>query len=372
MTAAGPLFLLGTHQPGWLAKPQVAAEQVPLFVSDRRLRGYRRLPRAAAPWAVDSGGFTELQRYGRWTVSPAEYVARLRRYRDETGNLMWAAQQDWMCEPIIINGGVANGQRFVGTHLSVPEHQRRTVLNYGHLLDLAPDLDIVPVVQGVTPDEYERCRDLFWRLLRIDLATLPRVGVGSVCRRQGTREVGAIIGRLRASGLHRLHLFGFKTLGLVQPAPAHRPGQRGLGGLVGHRAQTPAPRVGGVRAGRAAQELRQLPALRVDLAPRRAVRGGRPIRPASTCRHQLGGRRMKVISDVDIAELYEALGDPMGAAYFRAKCQPDPDAPTVDELTESITDVIDTVPDKGRGKHADECGKKHAPCLAEKIRELLP
>lgn len=214
--AGRPLFLLGTHQPGWLAKPEIAAERVPLFVSDRRLRGYKTLPRAAAPWAVDSGGFTELQKYGRWTVSPAEYVARLRRYRDETGNLIWAAQQDWMCEPVIINGGVANGQRFVGTHLSVPEHQRLTVLNYGHLLDLAPDLDIVPVVQGSTPEEYEQCRELFWRLLRIDLATLPRVGVGSVCRRQGTREVAAIIRRLRAGGLHRLHLFGFKTLGLVQ------------------------------------------------------------------------------------------------------------------------------------------------------------
>jgi hypothetical protein len=216
MLGPGPLFLLGTHQPGWLAKPEVAAEQVALFVSDRRLRGYRTLPRAVAPWAVDSGGFTELQTYGRWTVTPAEYVTRLRRYRDETGHLMWAAQQDWMCEPIIINGGVANGQRFAGTHLSVPEHQRLTVLNYGHLLDLAPDLDIVPVVQGSAAEEYERCRELFWQLLRIDLATMPRVGVGSVCRRQGTQEVGQIIRRLRASGLHRLHLFGFKTLGLVQ------------------------------------------------------------------------------------------------------------------------------------------------------------
>jgi hypothetical protein len=216
MTTTGPLFLLGTHQPGWLSKPQVAAEQVPLFVSDRRLRGYKTLPRAAAPWALDSGGFTELRDYGQWTVTPAEYVARTRRYRDEIGGLGWVAQQDWMCEPIIINGGIVNGQRYVGTHLSVAEHQRRTVLNYGRLLDLAPDLDITPVVQGTTPEEYEQCRELFWRLLRIDLATLPKVGVGSVCRRQGTREVGAIIRRLRASGLHRLHLFGFKTLGLVQ------------------------------------------------------------------------------------------------------------------------------------------------------------
>jgi hypothetical protein len=62
--------------------------------------------------------------------------------------MLWAAPQDWMCEPIVINGGTAGGQRFAGTHLSVAEHQRRTVANYAQLRDLAPDLPIIPVVQG--------------------------------------------------------------------------------------------------------------------------------------------------------------------------------------------------------------------------------
>lgn len=82
------MFLLGTHQPGWLARTAV-----PLFVSARRLRVSKTLPRAVAPWALDSGGFTELQQYGRWTVTPADYVARVRRYRDEIGNLTCAAPQ---------------------------------------------------------------------------------------------------------------------------------------------------------------------------------------------------------------------------------------------------------------------------------------
>jgi hypothetical protein len=81
---------------------------------------------------------------------------------------------------------------------------------------------------------------------------------------------------------------------------------------------------------------------------------------------------MRPISDADIAELYEALGKPTAAAYFRAKCQPDPEAITVDELIDSISDMVDTVPDNTRGKHDDDCWKKHAHCLAEKIRELLP
>ena len=44
-------FYLGSHQPGWLTKARV-----PLFISHRRLAGYRRLPRARAGWALDSGG----------------------------------------------------------------------------------------------------------------------------------------------------------------------------------------------------------------------------------------------------------------------------------------------------------------------------
>lgn len=203
-------FLLGTHQPGWLAHAGVA-----LFVSDTRLRRYRTLPVAVAPFGVDSGGFTELQRFGAWTVSPHEYVARLRRYRDEVGQMLWAAPQDWMCEDLIINGGWANGQRFVGTHLSVAEHHRRTVLNYVQLRDLAPELNIIPVVQGDDPDAYRRCADLYWSLARIDLTQEPLVGVGSVCRLQASAKAGRILKALRQHGLTRLHGFGFKTLGLI-------------------------------------------------------------------------------------------------------------------------------------------------------------
>jgi hypothetical protein len=202
------LFLLGSHQPGWLARAGVA-----LFVCDRRLAPYRRLPVAAAPWALDSGGFTELQKYGRWTVTPAEYAARVRRYRDECGRLLWAAPQDWMCEPIVINGGRAGRAVFAGTHLPVAEHQRRTVANYLRLRDLAPDLPWIEVVQGGTRDEYERCADLY-EAAGIDLTAAPLVGVGSVCRRQGTAEVHRIIAALHARGITRLHGFGVKTLGL--------------------------------------------------------------------------------------------------------------------------------------------------------------
>lgn len=201
-------FLLGTHQPGWLAKAGV-----PLFVSDPRLRVYRRLPLAAAPWALDSGGFTELQQHGRWTCGPAEYAARVRRYRDGIGALMWAAPQDWMCEPIVIAGGRAGRLTFAGTGLSVAEHQRRTVASVLDLRALAPDILWLPVLQGYTAAEYLTCADLY-AAAGVDLAAEPLTGLGSVCRRQATTEAEQIITALHARGITRLHGFGVKILGL--------------------------------------------------------------------------------------------------------------------------------------------------------------
>ena len=84
------------------------------------------MPKARATWALDSGGFTELSKHGRWTVSAEKYVDEIRRFQ-ACGNLKWAAIQDWMCEPAIIHGGVMQGSRFPGTGLSVVEHQMLSV-----------------------------------------------------------------------------------------------------------------------------------------------------------------------------------------------------------------------------------------------------
>ena len=67
----GVEFYLGTHQPGWLSWATV-----PLFVSDRRLRRYRRLPKARTRWALDSGGFTELSTHGSWDHGPTPAPVR--------------------------------------------------------------------------------------------------------------------------------------------------------------------------------------------------------------------------------------------------------------------------------------------------------
>lgn len=194
-------FFLGSHMPNWMERTAV-----PLFVSRRRLAPRRSLPRAVGPWALDSGGFTELDLHGGWTVTARQYAGEVRRFADEIGNLEWASPQDWMNEPHMVRR----------TGLSVEEHQRRTVQNYLDLRALAPDLPFIPVVQGWTLDEYRRCVDLY-DAAGVDLTRQPVVGVGSVCRRQAGKEAAAILFALRAMGL-RLHAYGLKLGGLAHSA----------------------------------------------------------------------------------------------------------------------------------------------------------
>ncbi len=211
------LFLLGTHEISWLGRTDV-----PLFISHRRLARQKRWPRALAPWALDSGGFSELTLFGRWMTTPAEYVEAVLSYVLNIGNLAWAAIQDWMCEPFMIER----------TGLSIAEHQARTVASYlklsglwrkrarlmrvgvdriGQLAQHLP-LPWAPVLQGYKKADYhDHVRQ--YAAAGVDLGDAPVVGVGSICRRQATDEAADILGSLAALGL-RLHAFGLKTLGL--------------------------------------------------------------------------------------------------------------------------------------------------------------
>lgn len=200
-------FYLGTHMPHWLTKTSV-----PLFVSRTRLErapGELRasLPKALGRWAMDSGGFTQLHKHGRWMITPEQYVAEVRRARDEIGGLDWAAPMDWMCEP--------SARAMTG--LSTREHQALTVDNFLHLRDLAPDLPIVPVLQGFEIRDYQMCADMYERA-GVDLANETVVGLGSVCRRQATEEIDLIASMLHSRGI-KLHGFGVKTHGLAAYAP---------------------------------------------------------------------------------------------------------------------------------------------------------
>jgi hypothetical protein len=195
---------LGAHQPAWLARDL----GVPLLVSHRRLAGRRTLPRASGPWALDSGGFTELSLHGRWRVDARSYAAAVRWYAAEIGQLQFAASMDWPTECHVL----------ARTGVSLRTHQRRTVANYLDLRDLDPDLPFIPVLQGQSIADYHRCAD-YYEKRGVDLAALPLVGVGSVCRRQHTLEVEQIMRSLATRGL-RLHGFGVKVTGLSRYADA--------------------------------------------------------------------------------------------------------------------------------------------------------
>jgi hypothetical protein len=191
-------FYLGVHRPAWLERTDV-----PLFVSRRVLVERKSLPVALGPWALDSGGFTELSMFGAWRTTPTEYVSDVRRFERGIGRLEWVAPQDWMCEPHML----------ALTGLTVEEHQARTV---GNFLALRQELGalVVPVLQGWTADDYMACWDRYHRA-GVDLEWEPVVGLGTVCRRQNTAEAGVIVRRLAENLLGRqLHGFGVKLTGL--------------------------------------------------------------------------------------------------------------------------------------------------------------
>lgn len=191
-------FYLGTHITSWLNTSRAA-----LFISHRRLMRLRQLPTAKRKWMLDSGGFTELSMFHEWRTDMPSYLCAVRRYASEIGKLEYAAIQDWMCEPFIVEK----------TRLSVSEHQRRTVRSYLDLMSADSSLPWLPVLQGFTRDEYMRCWELYARA-GVDLAAFSRVGLGSICRRQATSGAAAIVSELSDMGL-RLHGFGFKLGGLA-------------------------------------------------------------------------------------------------------------------------------------------------------------
>jgi len=196
------MFWLGTHETSWLERAEV-----PLMVSHHRLMLRQRLPRARMAWVLDSGGFTQLRDHGNWTISPDTYVTAVRRYADQIGLLQWAAPQDWMCEPWILRK----------TGLSLREHQYRSVISYIELMLRAPEIPWIPVVQGWELGDYLRHVEMYERMA-VPLNALPVVGIGSVCRRQGTRGAVDVLVRLSEAGV-KVHGFGLKATAVRALAP---------------------------------------------------------------------------------------------------------------------------------------------------------
>jgi len=191
-------FFLGTPEPYWLRRDDVTG---PFFVSRSRLARLKKLHETKHRWALDSGGFTQLHKYGTWTISSEEYANFVKRCDDEIGNLAWAAPQDWMCEETALRQ----------SGLSVREHQDRTISNF---LDLRQRLGslVIPVIQGWDRDEYLECCDLYEKA-GVDLSSEDVIGLGSVCRRNADSDIAEIINTLQPLNLHG---FGIKGKSYIE------------------------------------------------------------------------------------------------------------------------------------------------------------
>lgn len=197
------LFYLGTHRPRWVEESWAP----PLFISAHTINRYKRdgdhFVKACARYAIDSGGFTELRDNGEWTIDQDTYGGMITRFMDDIGRPPdFVSPQDWMCEPWIV----------AKTGLTVAIHQEFTTINLLYLREQFPWVPWIPVLQGWQLDDYLRHADAY-AAAGVDLAAERLVGLGSVCRRQSTSEIGAIVGTFHARGI-RLHGFGVKIDGL--------------------------------------------------------------------------------------------------------------------------------------------------------------
>jgi hypothetical protein len=188
-----PIFYVGLHQP-----PD-ASQFERSMVSVNRLE-HRKSDFDPQKWILDSGAFTRIAR-GVGHMEVQEYARQIQRWA-RCGNLVAAVSQDYMCEPFIL--GI--------TGSTVAEHQRLTTQRYRLLRSCGGTTYIMPVLQGYTPREYQTHIADYGD----DLEEGAWVGVGSVCKRNGTpRQVEALLSAIAEVRPDlRLHGFGLKRTAL--------------------------------------------------------------------------------------------------------------------------------------------------------------
>lgn len=181
-------FYIGFDSPSYSYKCHV-----PYFISARVVVN-RRKP-LFGDWIMDSGGFSELSLHGRYTITEDKYIETIKRL-----NPSYSFCQDWMVEPQIIEK----------TGLSIQIHQLKTVESY---LSLKNKVDnMLPVLQGQSIEDYFNHIDMY-KLAGISTNQL--FGLGSVCRRQKSKEIIWIITAIKQQYPEmKLHGFGVKTTAL--------------------------------------------------------------------------------------------------------------------------------------------------------------
>lgn len=196
-------FYVGMHQPS------DAHRVARCMISVKRLRD--RVSDFAPPadgWMLDSGAFTELRDHGDYRDGPEVYAAQIVRWA-RVGGLLAASSQDFMCEPFIF----AQRLRHTGRRYTVADHQRLTIERYDAIRARVPaDIHVLPVLQGYLPQQYAA----HIRQYGARLTPGMWVGVGSVCKRNGSpRDIAGVLRAIKAERPDlRLHGFGCKKTAL--------------------------------------------------------------------------------------------------------------------------------------------------------------
>lgn len=165
---------------------------------DRGTWRWGRFPGAGYRW-LDMGGFSLLNKYGEYPFTVGNAMNLVARLVPD-----WYASMDYPCEPEI--------SRRLGLRDNM-DRVRATVgiaLEMARLEETVPGSQLVPVIQGYTIDEYQRCIDLY---AEADLVR-PYMAVGSMCKRRSSSQlhvlIPAIFNHARSAGCERLHFFGLK------------------------------------------------------------------------------------------------------------------------------------------------------------------
>lgn len=141
-----------------------------------------------------------LNRYGDYPFSMGAYANIIAYLRPD-----YYASMDYPCEPEITRSLALTSNL---------ERIRATVANARMMADdyeaMLPGVEMVPVIQGWTLDEYKTSIDLYGRSGMIR----PYMAVGSMCTRSNDRELERIIPSLHdyasQAGVKHLHFFGLK------------------------------------------------------------------------------------------------------------------------------------------------------------------
>lgn len=188
-------FYVGLHQPSDAMHFKRA------FISINRVRE-RKSCVHAGEWIMDSGAFRELEKFGGYRHSPAEFASDVNRIAALNPTLIMVVSQDYMCEPIMLKK----------TGLTIADHQRLTVERYDAIVPCT-NIYVMPVLQGYSLTSYLDHLHMYGDRLKSGMV----VGVGSICKRNGDPEqIRKILHAIKRERPElRLHGFGLKSTALA-------------------------------------------------------------------------------------------------------------------------------------------------------------